>query len=162
MSDACTKELKLCEKALIDGYQMVLTPFYMLGREPLSKPNTKFKFGQFVSYFSRLVSRSKDGTFSKTNELSVHDELLMDFHFLDIWYRMTNDSNLFSHKSDISIFELPNLLEYPLSKGKTCLFSSACTDKFIAPRLQHRKQCNVVVYNKFWVRWLEQGKNAFQ
>ena len=58
IEEACLNEYPECHKELIDGYKQVYWPFYVW-----KLPIGEFGFGQFVAYFSRLVSRSNTGAF---------------------------------------------------------------------------------------------------
>ena len=145
----CSREIEKdsCNEALVKAYKIVLLPFFF--SDKLGEVSSKFRFGQFVSYFSRLVSHSKDGQFLKNKTVSSKEEIV-ESHLLDIWSRMTktNQSN------GISVFELPNLLEPPSSLINLGLLSYDVKE-CIVPRLQEKKGCDIKKYSQAWTQFLE-------
>ena len=86
---------------MIDGYKQVLWPFYTWKLR-----NYDFKFGDFVAYFSRLVSRNSAGHFLFSARASPKEQRLEKF-LIKMWQNMTESDQ------KVSVFELPNLLQAP-------------------------------------------------
>ena len=93
-----------CHKQLIDGYKKVYWPFYVW-----KLPIVEFGFGQYVAYFSRLVSKSVTGAFLYSSK-AYPDEKKIEKYFIDMWHKMTGSEKW------LSVFELPNLLQTPPDK----------------------------------------------
>ena len=99
---------------------------------------TDFRFGQFVSYFSRLVTKSKNGVFL-SGWRTTDEEELIEKHFLDIWREMTNTNGSF-----LSPFELPNLMDCNRKR---------ITQNNCMPRLTKKSGCTVGTLKTLWDHW---------
>ena len=102
--EACKMEHPECHEQLIEGYKKVYWPFYVW-----KLPIGEFGFGQFVAYFSRLVSKSDTGAFLYSSKAYREEEKIERF-LLDIWHKMTGSDKW------LSVYELPNLLQAPPDK----------------------------------------------
>ena len=102
--EACKMEQPECHEQLIEGYKKVYWPFYVW-----KLPIGEFGFGQFVAYFSRLVSKSDTGAFLYSSK-AYREEEKIERYLLDIWHKMTGSDKW------LSVYELPNLLQAPPDK----------------------------------------------
>ena len=124
IEDACTNEQKECETDLIHGYKTIYRPYFIWNTRILIDKHSKnpninkesFGFGQFVAFFSRLVSNQK-GYFLSGKKVHKGEEKIEKL-LIAIWQKMTGTDQ------ELSVYELPQLLQAPPDtlRGRTTAY----------------------------------------
>ena len=73
---SCEKETELCTPSLLKAYANLYLPFFVV-----KIPIMKLGFGQFLSYFSRLVTKNDDGDFLISSKASKNEKYIEQYQF---------------------------------------------------------------------------------
>ena len=97
VKESCSQEEDVCMPSLIKSYKDLYLPFYIM-----KFPIQKLGFGQFMSYFSRLVTKNEHGYFLSSNKVNS-DEKLLEEYLVKVFDDITTEKN---YKFNVSIFDL--------------------------------------------------------
>ena len=106
----CKNEEDACVPSLMKAYKALYLPFYVM-----KIPLMKLGFGQFVSYFSRLVARSSKGEFLSGYRINPYENILKKY-LVDIFDNIAYGG---TESSNISIFEVSKALHERYYHRKT-------------------------------------------
>ena len=100
----CETEERVCVPNLIKAYTSLYLPFYVL-----KFPIEKLAFGQFLSYFSRFITRNANGDFLFAGSVSTNEKLIEE-HLVTLFNNLSLERK---ESFNISVFELVKLFHLP-------------------------------------------------
>lgn len=137
--DPCYNEAEECRRELAQSYATVRLPYVTTQRGGLAH----LRFGQFLSYFSRLVTKDESGKFLSQKHVSKPEQEIEDY-FKSIWSALTRKKDVL--KTGPSIFEIPGILHF--------------SKKEFAPRMLSATGCIGDVLDGYVKRWKEIAAKA--
>ena len=115
----CKTESKVCREHLITSYANLYLPFYVV-----KIPIAKLGFGQFLSFFSRLVTKNY---FLSSAQRPTRYEKIIEKYLVSVYDHL---SNRVERTFDISIYELVQLLHFPNNMNENMAYANYAMKKF--------------------------------
>ena len=103
MVSSCTKEEEVCMPDLRQAYRDLYLPYFIM-RVPMKT----LGFGQFLSYFSRLVTKNRNGNFLCSRKASENEERI-EKYLVNVFDNLVEEID---QSVNISVFEVIKVLHF--------------------------------------------------
>ena len=141
----CKTESEICKPSLIKAYKNLFLPFYIV-----KMPIIKLGMGQFVSYFSRLVTRNNHGYFLLSNKASPYEQII-ERYLVKVYDNLSRKQE---NSFNISVYELVKILQLPQPVHSRISYANYVMKKFGCGGMEQEK------LNIQWLDWIEKDETA--
>ena len=139
---SCRKEEEVCLPNLRQAYKDLYLPYFIM-RVPMQT----LGFGQFLSYFTRLVTRNQNGNFLISNKANDNEERI-EKYLVNVFDNLVGEID---QTMNISVFEVIKVLHF--SKRvyeKKFRYANYLMKKFECGGDEQER------YNLGWLSWIEE------
>ena len=148
LDDSCMKEEETCMPHLRKAYKDLYLPFFIM-RIPIET----LGFGQFLSYFSRLITKNTYGKFIESGSKVSSEEKIIEKYLVDVFDNIVPEE---AHSLNISVFEAVKVLHFS-ARVTNNKFSYA---NFLMKKFGCGGSTGQRMLNQAWLDWVDEENNA--
>ena len=146
IKDSCSKEEEMCMPYLKQAYKDLYLPYFVM-----KFPIQKLGFGQFLSYFSRLVTRNTKGNFIISSKASSNEERI-EKYLVKVFDNIVGRNN---NSMNISVFEVIKVLHFSQRVyNERFAYANFLMKKFGCGGDEQEK------LNSRWLNWVDEDDKA--